>query len=259
MKHLVKLWIVVPVALLLTPFIALGGNVASVRVKATFVSEPTWHDYGSSWVDAQGRVNKISMPMPFFHVVSIDTEVYVELDHINVVVDRMQARRVNGNSDLMVAATAGDTNAVKALLAKNVMVNTKNTFGSTALMGAAAGGHVEVAKLLLAKGARVNENNNQGYTALMLAAKNGHDKVVDLLLGGRAEVNAADSKNNTALMYAVHGGNADVAKTLIDKGARVNYKSSSGVSPLALATKKENKELVALLTRSLTMATTGRS
>ncbi|MBA4386496.1 MAG: hypothetical protein C0404_00865 [Verrucomicrobia bacterium] len=228
---------------------ARAGDVASVTIKGTITTEPTWHNYGSTYTDAQGNVQTLNMPMPFFHTISIDTTVLVSLGHIDIVVGKMQAARINGNTDLMVAATAGDLDAVRQLLAKNAMVSPRNTFGSTALMGAAAGGHKEIVKLLMDKGARVNEKNGHGYTALMLAAKNGHKEVVDLLLDSKADVNTADSRNNTALMYAVNGGRAGIVKTLVEKGAKVDYTSRLGISPLALASHKDNKEIVAILTK----------
>ena len=81
---------------------------------------------------------------------------------------------VNGNTDLMIAATQGDSKATrKALTAFPDLVNAKNRFGSTALLGASAGGHDSIVKMLLGSGADVNINSKSGSTALMFAAKNG--------------------------------------------------------------------------------------
>jgi ankyrin repeat protein len=56
----------------------------------------------------------------------------------------------------MIAATTGDTEAVKQIIAAGADVNARNRFGSTALMGAAAGGHADIVAELLARKAQVN-------------------------------------------------------------------------------------------------------
>jgi len=231
--------------------VLLAGELAEVNIDTKVVGTPTWHNYGSTYKDAQGNVTTLNIEVPFFPVTSIKTMVYVELDSADIVVTKLQAKRANGNTDLMVAATAGDLDTVKTLLGKGAMVNTKNTFGSTALMGAAAGGFTNIVSLLIAKGARVNEKNNQGHTALMLAAANGEKAMVTLLLNKKAEVDLVDSGNHTALMYAINGNYEDVVKTLIERGARKDYKDRSGMTPEALASTKKNPELTALLSTQI--------
>ncbi len=228
----------------------MAQSVASIPVNATLVREPIWKNYGGTIRDANGNVTQLPMEVPFFRTVSIHTTVYVSLENVNTVVEKMQSRRVNGNSDLMVASAAGDVEWVRTLLGKNMLVNTKNMFGSTAVMGAAAGGHDEIVKLLLARGAQVNIKNSQGYTALMLAAKNGQASTVELLLNNKSDPDLADAVNRTALMYAVNGGHEEVVKQLMAKGARADYTDRSGVSPVALASSRKGREnILILLTR----------
>ena len=225
-------------------------RVAEIPVNLSVSREPIWHDYGYDVPGPNGKLHHLPMEVPFFRTVSISTTVYVSLDNFATVAEKMQVRRVNGNSDLMVAATAGEIEAVRTLLAKNAMVNTKNMYGSTALMGAAAGGHDEIVKLLLARKAQVNLKNNQGYTALMLAASGGHESTAQLLLDNKAPPDVADAVNRTALMYAIHGGYENVAKLLITHGARTDYTDRAGVSPLSLAaSRKDHTNIVVLLTR----------
>ncbi len=225
----------------------MAGGIVQVKVNASFVSEPTWHNYGSTYTDPQGKVQQLNMWMPFFHTVSISTTVLLDLGEADVVAAKMQAKRVNGNTDLMVAATAGDLDTVKKLLNKGAMVNTKNTFGSTALMGAAAGGYEETARLLIARGAAVNQKNSRGFTALMLAAKGGHEAMVKLLLDNKADVNLADNDRHTALMYAINGEHDNVVKLLVEKGARTDYMDRLGFTPVALAAYKDNRRIISLL------------
>jgi hypothetical protein len=228
----------------------LAGGVASVTINASHVSEPTWHNYGSTYTDAQGRTTRLNMAVPFFRTVSINTTVLVDLSNGEEVLRSMRARRVNGNTDLMVAAAAGNAVAVRDLLAKRAMVNPRNLSGATALMAASAGGFEDVARALIEKGARVDEKSAKGCTALMLAAKSGQEAIVDLLLASGADVNLTDSGKHTAIMYAIEGGQTRIAKRLLESGARTDYHAKSGVSPLALAAAREHPELVALLSQA---------
>ena len=226
---------------------ARAQGTANLRINASRVGEPTWHNYGSTYTDANGNVNQVNMSMPFFHTASIDTTVLVSLGRIEKVVTSMQAERVNGNTKLMVATASGDVGTVKELLAKRALVNTKSTHGSTALMVAAAGGHDAIVKLLLARGARVDDSTRHGYRALMLAAYYGHASTAELLLNSKARVNAVDSDRHTALLYAVSGGHEAVVKALLKADASPGLRDKSGVSPLGLATLKKDETLVSLL------------
>jgi len=228
----------------------LAGGVASVTINASHVSEPTWHNYGSTYTDAQGRTTRLNMAVPFFRTVSINTSVLVDLSNGEEVLRSMRARQVNGNTDLMVAAAAGNVEAVRDLLAKRAMVNPRNLSGATALMAASAGGFEDIARVLIEKGARVDEKSSKGYTALMLAAKGGQEAIVDLLLANGADVNLADGGKHTAIMYAIDGGQIRIAKRLLESGARTDYRAKSGMSPLALASARENQELVSLLSQA---------
>lgn len=227
----------------------LAGGAASVTINASHVSEPTWHNYGSTYTDAQGRTTRLNMEVPFFHTVSINTTILVDLSDGAEVLRSMRAPRVNGNTDLMVAAAAGNVEAVRNLLAKRAMVNPRNSSGATALMAASAGGFEDIARLLIEKGARVDEKSAKGCTALMLAAKGGQEAIVDLLLASGADVNRTDTGNHTAIMYAIDGGQTRIAKRLLKSGARTDYRATSGVSPLALAASRKNPELVSLLSQ----------
>ena len=118
------------------------------------------HDAESSKPQRAG--NASAHGSAIFRTISIITTVYVSLENVNTVVEKMQVRRVNGNTDLLVAATTGDLNAVGSLLAKVALVIVRNMFGSTALMGASAGGYNEIVKLLLVRGAQVNRRTARG-------------------------------------------------------------------------------------------------
>jgi hypothetical protein len=72
---------------------------------------------------------------------------------------------------LLEAATEGDLDGVKAMIARGANVNAWDQFCASALHYASQQGHIEVAELLIAKGARVNGGPR---TPLHYAAENGH-------------------------------------------------------------------------------------
>ena len=153
------------------------------------------------------------------------------------VVDR---NRLSETTDLMLAATAGEAETVKSLLAKGAPVNAQDRAGSTALMGAAAGGFDAIVKALLDREAQANTKNKDGATALMFAARNGHEAVAKTLIEHGAEVQAADGTGMTPLHYASKGGHADVVKLLLANGASAEAADKDGRTALALASARKD-------------------
>lgn len=164
-------------------------------------------------------------------------------------ISALEQRNKNGNTELMIAATLGDLDQVKRLLARGAMVNAKNNYGSTALMGAAAGGFTDIVELLLAHGAIPNSKSSDGSTAMMFAAKNGQLEVIQQLLEKGASVNDATRDGFSPLLFAVNNGSDDIVRLLLEKGARKDIQDRHGVTPLALASAKKNEAMVVLLTR----------
>ena len=83
---------------------------------------------------------------------------------------------------LLRAASAGDVDTVKALLASpNVDVNGTDDQGNTALIQGARFGHDHVVTQLLIARADPQIKNKAGKTALMVASEGGHDQTVAVL------------------------------------------------------------------------------
>lgn len=85
------------------------------------------------------------------------------------------------DEELISAARDGNTDTVKALLAKGADVNAKDSAVNTALIAAAWRGHSDVAKALLEKGADVTPKNSDGVTALGVAEFAGQTEIIGLL------------------------------------------------------------------------------
>ena len=123
-----------------------------------------------------------------------------------------------GTTPLLRAAKAGDTEAVKVLLAKGADVKLTTKFGMTPVMAAAGLGTKEEdttgrkktepeaiasIKLCLDAGADVNAADNQGDTALHGAAQKGWDQVVQFLVDHGAKLDVKDKKGRTPLDAAM--------------------------------------------------------
>jgi len=117
--------------------------------------------------------------------------------------------------DIFAAATLGDVERVKVLLASecNVACRT-NAAGLTPLHWAAINGRVEIAEMLLAKGADVNATDQDGYTPLHLSAADDQAQLAFVLLGYNADVEARTRAGETALERARTHSRGDVARLL---------------------------------------------
>ena len=81
------------------------------------------------------------------------------------------------------AAAAGFLEPLRALLSRNVSVESSTSDGRTPLLLACQGGHDLCARALIEAGARKDLETKKGSTALSLARSNGHDTVCALLQG----------------------------------------------------------------------------
>lgn len=69
-------------------------------------------------------------------------------------------------------------------------------------------------RLLVRRGANVDHPSNKGETALQHAVLHDHAEIVKLLIEGKADPNKADAKGYTPLALARRKGNPDILKLL---------------------------------------------
>jgi len=130
--------------------------------------------------------------------------------------DVNNARDVNADTPLHIAAEKNRVALAKLLIENSAYVNSKNVYGYTALHEAAYKNNVGVARLLIENSANVNSQQYQGYTALHLAAGENNVDMANLLIENSANVDITDRHGETALHFAARENSADVAKILID-------------------------------------------
>ena len=172
----------------------------------------------------------------------------------------VDARAAQGDAPLLDAVRAGDTAAVRALLAQGADVNAAEADGTTALHWASYRDDATTVELLLSAGADVEAANQYGARPLSLAAAGGYAQTLAALLEAGADptlmtagvppilsaartgnveavrvlarhgadVNATETlRGQTALMWAAAEDHPAVAQALIDLGADVNASSDS--------------------------------
>ncbi|HYW48737.1 MAG TPA: ankyrin repeat domain-containing protein [Bryobacteraceae bacterium] len=94
------------------------------------------------------------------------------------------AAAADAGADLLAAARKGQTDRVRALVAKGAPLESHDKDGRTPLMLAAEHGHADTVQALLEKGASAAARDKQGWNAYalaLLASPGGHGEVLKLL------------------------------------------------------------------------------
>ena len=194
-------------------------------------------------------------------------QVVQELIKAGAEVDGMNRDR---STALMFACQYGHLPVVQALINAGAEVDGVNCDRKTALTIACQYGHLPVVQALLESGAQPKLRDSNNMTSLMWAAKNGNLQIVQILLESGVRTNLRCNNGKTALDYAknsqvvcelkIAGGNLNDKKMVlwdvIDNGEvefvrklrldgiDFNFVNMFGTSPLRLAVKNGNVEVV---------------
>jgi len=151
------------------------------------------------------------------------------------------------SEELIEAASNGETETVKSLLAAGADVDVTDDAGETALSVAIYKDDTQTIKVLLDAGADLGAKDSLGMTSLISAAMLSTSPVVRVLLDAGADVNAKSIGGFTALMFAVGPTGLDKVRILLDAGADVNAKTENGYSALISAETDGHTEIAAVL------------
>ncbi|HEV6966425.1 ankyrin repeat domain-containing protein [Roseateles sp.] len=150
--------------------------------------------------------------------------------------------------DLVIAAEMNEPRAVLALLLKGVDPNQPDSRGRKALFIAVRENSLRALDNLLASPlTHVDEPNDKGETPLMIAAIRGSLPAVKALVKHGAAINR---EGWTPLHYACSGPDNGVAAWLIEHGADINARSENGTTPLMMAARYGNGDLVPMLLKA---------
>ncbi|NCN89306.1 MAG: ankyrin repeat domain-containing protein [Gallionella sp.] len=167
-------------------------------------------------------------------------------------------------SELIDAAKAGDTGAIRRLLGNGADVNETDAEGTTVLMHTSHRGDLELVSLLLQAGADVNRADPLGWTALMKACYNsdldcGFANVVSVLIGAGANIEAPIGFGVRPLMLAAGYGETAVVQTLLEAGADVLAKNEGGFTALMMVKQKFYVDVINLLHEAEQLAGLGEN
>ena len=139
---------------------------------------------------------------------------------------------------------------LKLLLAYKPNLEAKDQIERTPLLWAATNGNIELVRTLLASGANIHATNNRGRTALHLAAAETIHKenldIVRLLLDSMADPCLQSDGGWTPLHNASQSGNAQIVAVLLQTKADMNAQLSNGMTPLHWAAFKGFVDVVRL-------------
>ena len=154
------------------------------------------------------------------------------------------------------AAGGGNISNVRRLLSSGMLnINFINPNGTTALHQAVFQNHHDIVNLLIERGADPNIGDENVWTPLHWAVERRRMDMVKLLLNRGADPNKM-SKHWTPLHRAVQNGCKSTVQLLLNKGALPNLpgvtsynilEGSSGMTPIQLAERGGNEEIIQLL------------
>ncbi|MFG0285519.1 MAG: ankyrin repeat domain-containing protein [Phycisphaerales bacterium JB039] len=156
------------------------------------------------------------------------------------------ARRHDGTTPLMVAASHGWRQIVKELLARDVLVIGVDSRGRSALTRALLGtADAEIIRLLLGAGAQADLASYDGTPLIILAVQSGRDDVVAAMLEALPRSAVDDRRGRdraTALHVAAAEGGAAMVELLIEAGADPSKRRADGLDARQIAARRSERE-----------------
>jgi ankyrin repeat protein len=148
----------------------------------------------------------------------------------------LNTRDAKGETGLLIALRQGSIRVADFLLKQNaVAVEARNLQGESPLMMAALKGHLVQAQRLIQRGAEVNK---PGWAPLHYAASNTEPvslAMVRLLLEHHAYIDAESPNKSTPLMMAARYGQDPVVQLLLQEGADPLLRNEQGLSAMDFA------------------------
>jgi hypothetical protein len=155
----------------------------------------------------------------------------------------------------MAATHADRVDAARLLIERGADVNARDAIRDTPYLFAGSRGRLEILRLTLAAGADLTSTNRFGSTPLMAASYRGHPDNVRELLRAGVDVDHVNRLGWTALLEAIALGDGsavhvEIIGLLVAAGADVDLPDAQGVTPLALAERRGQADVAAVLRRA---------
>lgn len=163
---------------------------------------------------------------------------------------KVNRKSIDGTGPLHMAATRGFIETASILLQHGASVNALDRSDRTPLLLAVSRGLDEMVKLLISHGAKVNVEDILGYTPLCQAVWQQEKEIVRVLLAAGAKLTHSDRLLHCAILHR----RPDIAELLISAGSIVNLRDDSGDTPLIIASRSGQVNIVNLLLQNGAMA-----
>lgn len=138
-----------------------------------------------------------------------------------------------GENMLTEAASSGNVERVRELLAGGVPVDARDADGRTALLLATRANHLDVATILIDAGADVNAKDAIKDTPFLYAGAEGRNEILKVILAtGKANVRDTNRYGGTALIPAAHHGHPDTVRILLDTDIDIDHANNLGWTAL---------------------------
>jgi WD40 repeat protein/ankyrin repeat protein len=155
-------------------------------------------------------------------------------------------RRMDAPAALHVAASNGDEDMVKRLLAMGASPELDDGDGWTPLHCGAFEGRDSIVEVLIASGANVNAKSKRHLTPLHLAAKKGQTATMKLLIHHGGDIESKTDDGWTPLHEVVESTDWAL-RTLLEAGALPNASTYAGYTPLHRAAHMDKATAVSIL------------
>jgi ankyrin repeat protein len=164
----------------------------------------------------------------------------------------LNTRDAAGNHALSVAIREGSMKVADFLLKQpSLQVEARNVQGESPLMMAALHGQLALARRLIERKAEVNKT---GWTPLHYAATSATPvsaSMVRLLLEHHAYIDAESPNRSTPLMMAAQYGMPEVVRLLLEEGADPMLRNEQGLTAMDFARQAGRPDAVALIAASV--------
>ena len=179
-------------------------------------------------------------------------------DYINMLLKAgadTEVQNKDGYTVLMIAADKGHTDCIKALTENadksKFDIDNRGYDGNTALMVACLAAKTECITALAKAGADPEIKNRDGYTALVIAADiNNTDDIKALKENTTTNTKLTQNNLGISLIRAVGANSTDCVNALLEAGANPNFQNKSGTTALFMAIKEGHIELIEVLRKA---------
>ena len=137
------------------------------------------------------------------------------------------------NEQMIRAAEAGDTAAVRRLLDQGAEIDARDDRGRTAVMAATHGNQVETVRALIGAGADVDIRDNRLDNPFLYAGAEGLLEILRLAIDAGADTRLTNRFGGTALIPAADRGHVEIAEELLTRtDVDVNHVNNLGWTAL---------------------------